>query len=118
MALPNHFWNLHQLLEPQVPHGREVYSSAKSSAASELRASLLLTFLQAPVGIFEAGTEGLEAHTISRMKERNSTLNLYTHTKLCSLAFLIIPNILRFTTSEHWAKCDFSDLIITPRSLQ
>lgn len=92
-ALP-HFLHLQQLLEPKVSHGREVYSSAKSSAASELWASLFLTFLQALIGIFEAGREGLEAHTTSRMKGRNSTLNLYTHTMLCSLAFLIILNIL------------------------
>lgn len=90
----HHFLHLHQLLEPKVSHGRKVHSSAKSSAASELWASLFLTFLQALIGIFEAGREGLEAHTISRMKGRNSTLNLYTHTMLCSLAFLIILNIL------------------------
>lgn len=101
-GFPPHFLNLHQLLEPKVSCGTKVHSSAKTSAASELWTSLFLTFLQSLIHIFKAGREGLEAHTISRMKGRNSTMNLYTHTMLWSLAFLITPNVL-LEVYNKWA---------------
>lgn len=79
MALPHHFWNLHQLLEPKVSYGRKVHSSAKGSGALELQASLFFTFLQSLICNFEAGREGLEAHIIQDKRKKFHHEFIYPH---------------------------------------
>lgn len=57
--------------------------------------SILVSYLSAVLNLYfwSRKRRTRSTHSIQE-KGRNSTINLYTHTMLCSPAFLIIPNIL------------------------